>query len=94
MTTYQEYQQQIAQMHALAEQARSAELPAVKQQIAALMTQYGLSLADLAQPGEAGATRRPVRVRYRDSASGKTWSGQGRPPRWLQGKDRSQFLVA
>lgn len=32
-------------------------------------------------------------VRYRDPESGATWSGRGRMPRWLAGKDREQFSV-
>lgn len=32
-------------------------------------------------------------VRFRDPASGATWSGRGRPPRWLEGKEREQFEV-
>nr|WP_084241920.1 H-NS family nucleoid-associated regulatory protein [Variovorax soli] len=32
-------------------------------------------------------------VRYRDPESGRTWSGYGRPPNWIRGKDRERFLV-
>ena len=32
-------------------------------------------------------------VRYRDPISGATWSGRGRVPRWIAGKDREQFAV-
>jgi DNA-binding protein H-NS len=31
--------------------------------------------------------------KYRDPASGKTWSGRGRTPRWLDGKNSSDFLI-
>lgn len=31
--------------------------------------------------------------RYRDPESGATWSGRGRVPRWIAGKDREQFAV-
>jgi DNA-binding protein H-NS len=42
--------------------------------------------------------RMPLRVgsasvRYRDPASGATWSGRGRAPKWIAGKDRSAFVV-
>ncbi|OXI42188.1 H-NS family nucleoid-associated regulatory protein [Burkholderia aenigmatica] len=33
-------------------------------------------------------------AKYRDPASGKTWSGKGREPAWLSGKDRAAFLIA
>ncbi|WP_082883355.1 H-NS family nucleoid-associated regulatory protein [Caballeronia calidae] len=32
-------------------------------------------------------------ARYQDPVSGATWSGRGRAPNWIAGKDRDQFLV-
>jgi DNA-binding protein H-NS len=32
-------------------------------------------------------------VKFRDPASGKTWCGVGREPRWIAGQDRSAFAV-
>jgi DNA-binding protein H-NS len=37
--------------------------------------------------------RKPSRPRYRDPATGKTWSGFGTIPGWIRDKDRSQFLI-
>ncbi|WP_430232126.1 H-NS family nucleoid-associated regulatory protein [Paraburkholderia tropica] len=45
-----------------------------------------------AKPGP-GAPRAPVAAKYRDPDSGATWSGRGKPPAWIAGKDRQQFLV-
>jgi DNA-binding protein H-NS len=57
-------------------------------QVRALMTQYGLSLADL---GSRAATppRRPggtgkVAAKYRNPATGDAWSGRGLQPKWLK----------
>lgn len=36
----------------------------------------------------------PLPAKYRDPDSGKTWSGKGREPAWLRGKDRAAFLIA
>jgi DNA-binding protein H-NS len=36
----------------------------------------------------------PVAAKYRDSASGATWSGRGKPPRWIAGQDRERFAIA
>jgi len=50
--------------------------------------------------GAAGASRRQsVAPKYRDPASGTTWSGRGRTPVWLnnylaQGKAKEEFLIA
>jgi DNA-binding protein H-NS len=31
--------------------------------------------------------------KYRDPASGQTWSGRGREPAWIKGLDRRAFLI-
>lgn len=33
------------------------------------------------------------KAKYRDPASGKTWSGMGRAPFWIVGKDRARFVA-
>jgi DNA-binding protein H-NS len=49
--------------------------------------------------GKSGAGRgRRVRPKYRNPKTGETWSGRGRPARWLaelerQGKSRDRFLI-
>lgn len=35
-----------------------------------------------------------VAAKYRDAETGKEWSGRGLAPKWLQGKDKSQYLIA
>lgn len=48
--------------------------------IRALMQSHGVTLADL------GAAKRRVSVgtaKYRDPATGKTWTGRGRRPAWF-----------
>jgi DNA-binding protein H-NS len=34
-----------------------------------------------------------VLPKYRDPRSGKTWNGRGRSPRWIQGENRTSFLI-
>ena len=35
----------------------------------------------------------PVAAKYRDPASGATWSGRGKPPRWISGQEREGFAI-
>ncbi|MBY0242686.1 MAG: H-NS histone family protein [Burkholderiaceae bacterium] len=96
MTTYQEYQAKIAELQNLAESARKEELSKAKEQIATIMREYGLTLADLAGVGKPAKTlkpRAPVPMKYRDDASGQTWTGRGRAPKWLEGKNKEDFLI-
>jgi DNA-binding protein H-NS len=57
-------------------------------QVKTLMSQYGLSLADLGTraptPTRGAGTGRKVAAKYRDPATGDTWSGRGLQPKWLK----------
>ena len=35
----------------------------------------------------------PVAAKYRDPVSGATWSGRGKPPRWIAGQEREKFAI-
>ena len=59
-------------------------------QVRSLMSQYGLSLADIgSRPAPAPASvkikKAPSKVaaKYRNTATGDTWSGRGLKPKWL-----------
>ncbi|MCR4470139.1 H-NS histone family protein [Burkholderia sp. SCN-KJ] len=34
-----------------------------------------------------------VDAKYRHPETGATWSGRGRPPAWIDGKDRAPFEI-
>jgi DNA-binding protein H-NS len=31
--------------------------------------------------------------KFRDPESGATWTGRGKPPNWIKGKERAGFLI-
>jgi DNA-binding protein H-NS len=68
-------------------------------QVRTLMAEYGLTAADLAQrTGKKARTGTKVAAKYRNKASGETWSGRGLQPRWLKaalaaGKKLSDFAI-
>lgn len=73
--------------------AQREERAAAIAQIRALMSQYGLTLADIGARPAAGAPKRAaagggsggkVPPKYRDPATGATWSGRGLKPKWLE----------
>jgi DNA-binding protein H-NS len=83
-------------------QAQNEERGAAIAQIRALMAEHGLTVADLnarratkrKSPGSGGK----VAPKYRNDATGETWSGRGLQPRWLKaalssGKKLSDFGV-
>lgn len=95
MSTYQEYTAKIAELQALADAARKNEIAGAREKIAAIMREHGLTLADLegASKVKVVKERVPVAAKYRNEATGEEWTGRGRQPKWLEGKDKSQFLI-
>jgi DNA-binding protein H-NS len=95
MPTYQEYQDQIAKLQVLAEEARQDEIADAKKRIRDLMEANGLTATDLQEQASRTTKKkaRDVAAKFRDPQSGQTWSGRGRTPRWLDGKNRDDFLI-
>ena len=95
MTSYAEYVEQIAKLQSLAEAARKDELTGAVQKIKDLMQQYGLTVDDLssgtrAKPAKPKGT---VPSQFKNPETGETWTGRGRAPRWVDGKDKEEFRI-
>lgn len=95
MTSYAEYVEQITKLQSLAEAARKNEIDDAITKIKDLMQMYGVSIEDLssgsrAKPAKAKGT---VAAQFKNSETGETWTGRGRAPRWLDGKDKEQFRI-
>ena len=57
----------------------------------ALIAEHGLTAADVFPPAKSkGSVGAP---KYRDPATGVTWTGRGKQPRWIEGKDRTPFQI-
>jgi len=96
MSTYKELQSQIEKLQKEAEHARKNELANAISDIHNKMRDFGITPEDLGIVGKkkAGKTvRKPVAPKYRNTATGETWSGRGKPPKWLAGRDKLQFLI-
>jgi len=90
MTTYAEL---LAKKKLLDEQianAKRAESAQALQTVLQLVQEFGFTAQQVFPWGPA-----PMRVpaKYRDPSTGATWSGRGKPPRWISGKERDQFLI-
>jgi DNA-binding protein H-NS len=109
MKTYQAIKIEIARLEKQAEALRQHELKAVIAGVKKSIADYGLTPADLglgpltsqgafrrrgAAKGASGAKKPVGAPKYRDPASGKTWTGHGRAPAWIAGaKSRDAFLI-
>jgi DNA-binding protein H-NS len=91
-------QQREALEKAIAE-ARQNEISAAVTKVREIVAEYGLTAQDVF-PGRAGKSAAPksatskVAPKYRDPATGQTWTGRGKAPKWIEGKDRAQFAIA
>ncbi|ODU05149.1 MAG: hypothetical protein ABS89_02370 [Thiobacillus sp. SCN 63-1177] len=98
MATYKELKAQAEALLQQAEAARRAEIAAVVAEIQAKMREYGITLADLRGGAKKSRSRAAVAAKYRNPATGESWSGRGRAPKWLademaKGRARDEFLV-
>lgn len=91
--------QLIAQKQAI-ESALQAEKQKAIESIQAIISEYGFTRADIfGNTPDTGAKPRrstfgqKVAPKYRDHATGATWTGRGKAPVWIAGKDRTQYLI-
>ena len=98
MATYKELKAQAEALLQQAEAARRGEIAAVVTEIQARMKEFGITLADLKGGAKRTKPRAAVPAKYRTPATGETWSGRGRAPRWLadamaKGRPKDEFLI-
>ena len=94
-------QELIAQREALDKQiaeTRKNELREAIRTVQSLVAEFDLTSADVFGSARTDKkadkrTGRKVAPKYRDPATGKTWTGRGRAPAWLEGKDKDKFLI-
>ena len=98
MTTLQELLAQKAELETQIAEVRQHEVANAVGQARALIDQFGLTADDIfgGKSGfkKAGKVPGKVAAKFRDPATGATWTGRGRSPRWLDGKNRNDFLIA
>lgn len=77
-------------------QMRAGRADAIKQ-IKSLMSTYGIPAEDLVRGVrvvKAPKTKKAGTAKYRDPATGATWTGHGRAPEWIKAaKSRDAFLI-
>ena len=91
----------LAQKEALEQkitELRAAEVSEAISKIHALIEEYGLTQEDIftrtSSPKARKTSSGKVAAKYRDKLTGKEWSGRGLAPKWLQGKNREDYLIA
>lgn len=98
----EELERQARELDKQLQAARAQEKQTAIASIKAIMAEHGLTVADLGRVG-GGASAKvkgtgSVAPKYRNPATGETWTGRGLKPRWLtaalaDGKKIEEFAI-
>jgi DNA-binding protein H-NS len=94
MTTYREL---LAQKKALDEQIAEAEKvdrADALDRIRASVADFGFTVDEIfGKRAKTDGRKGPQAPKFRDPATGNTWSGRGRQPQWLTDENMEQFRI-
>lgn len=92
-----ELKAQIAALQNQVAEIKKAETADAISKCRAIINEFELTAADLFSEGRGKvAVRKTGKVapKYRDPATGVTWTGRGLAPKWMAGKNKEDFLIA
>ena len=89
MSTLNELLAERAEIERKIAQLQSEERSGAIAKVRALMADFGLSMVDLgtraaAAPRSSSSSTKKVAAKYRNTATGESWSGRGLQPKWLK----------
>ena len=99
MSTYKELLEKKAALDAEIEAARKEEIGAAVSMVRELIAEFDLTERDIFGGSRSSASssepkvRKAVAAKYRNPATGETWTGRGKAPKWIDGQERSQYLI-
>lgn len=95
MSTYKELLEQRALLEQQIKQAHTLENADAIEKVKALVADFGLTADDIFGASKT-RTKAVAKVapKFRNPITGDTWTGRGKPPKWIQNLDRDQFLIA
>jgi len=99
MSSYKELLLQREALEAQITQVRENEISGAISQIHTIMADFELTQEDLfpSLNAKSKGVKRPsgkVAAKYRNPATGDTWTGRGKPPKWIQDQERTSYLIA
>ncbi|WP_133611401.1 H-NS family nucleoid-associated regulatory protein [Aquabacterium commune] len=97
-------EKQAAAIERQIQDAQRSQRADVLARIKALMSQHGLTAEDLGGKAASGPKKgenagKKVAAKYRNPATGETWTGRGLQPKWLKsaiasGRSLGEFAIA
>ena len=83
--------------------ARKNEVSHALAKVHELVAEFGLTAHDVFPSGKktnasggkrsTGTSGKKVAPKYRNPITGGTWTGRGKAPKWIEGKDRTAFAI-
>ncbi|WP_322105383.1 H-NS histone family protein [Paraburkholderia sp. J41] len=95
MPSYKQLTAQLEKLHKEVAAAREKEVAQAIAEIKEKIAEFEITAEELGFSGRAApaARKKALPPRYRNPKTGETWSGRGRAPGWLDGKNRERFLI-
>ena len=97
MSTYKELLEKKAALDAEIEAARKEEIGAAVSMVRELIAEFDLTERDIFGGSRSSASslkvKKPVAAKYRNPATGETWTGRGKAPKWIDGQEREKFAI-
>ena len=98
MTSYKDLLKQREALEQQINEARRREMSDAVAKVRALVGGYGLAAQDVFPSGRAKGPRSStagtkVAPKYRNPATGETWTGRGKAPKWIQNEDRAKYAI-
>ena len=103
-----ELMEKMAALQSELEERTAEEIATAKEEILKLIAEYGLTVEDIFPSVSSVSSVKSKKIKpepnavktvnkvepiWRDPVSGKTWTGRGIEPIWIQGQDRDLFLI-
>jgi len=97
MASYKQLTAQLEKLHKEVAAAREKEVAQAIADIKQKIDEYDLTAEELGFTSSPGKPKHKTAsasvAKYRNPKTGETWSGRGRSPAWLAGKNRERFLI-
>ena len=98
MTTLAELIKQKEELESQIALVRQTELADAISKVKALVAEYGLTQEDIfagvkRTRSADSSGRSKVAAKFRDPETGATWTGRGKAPKWIDGKERTQYAI-
>ena len=96
MASYKQLTAQLNKLHQEVAAAREKEVAQAIADIKQKIAEYDVTAEELGFTSPRKQARKGASTsvaRYRNPKTGETWSGRGRSPGWIAGKNRERFLI-